>query len=82
MQKFGEAFYGRAAAYDAALQAGAEPLAQALCKNLLDGRDIAQARQLAAYADAAIAASAGLDDAAITGGMWKFPSPAPFAARV
>ena len=82
MQKFGEAFYGRAAAYDAALQAGAEPLAQALCKNLLDGRDIARARQLAAYADAAIAASAELDDGAITGGMWKFPSPSPFAARV
>jgi len=82
MQKFGEAFYGRAAAYDAALAAGAEPLAHALCKNVLDGRDIAQARQLAAYADAVIAASAELDDRAIAGGMWKFPSPSLFAARV
>ena len=82
MQKFGEAFYGRAAAYDAALEAGAEPLAQALCKNVLDGRDIAQARQLAAYADAVIATSAELDDGAIAAGMWKFPSPSPFAARV
>src|SRR5277367_6470538 len=32
MQAFGEAFYGRAAAYDIALAAGEEPLAQAVCK--------------------------------------------------
>ena len=37
MQAFGEAFYGRAAAYDLALAAGEEPLAQALCKNILNG---------------------------------------------
>jgi cytochrome b pre-mRNA-processing protein 3 len=80
MQKFGEAFYGRAAAYDRAWAAGAEPLAQALCKNILDGRDIGHARQLAAYADAAIAALAELDDTAVSGGSWRFPSPAPFAA--
>jgi cytochrome b pre-mRNA-processing protein 3 len=80
MQKFGEAFYGRAAAYDLALEAGAEPLAQALCKNILDGRGIEHARQLAAYANAAIAALAGLDDAAVSNESWRFPSPAPFAA--
>jgi cytochrome b pre-mRNA-processing protein 3 len=80
MQKFGEAFYGRAAAYDAALEAGTEPLAQALCRNILDGRDIGHARQLAAYADAVIAALAGLDDAAVGTGSWQFPSPARFAA--
>src|SRR5436305_7593574 len=56
MQKFGEAFYGRSAAYHAARQAGAEPLAQALCKNILEGRDIARARRLAAYADAVVVA--------------------------
>ena len=38
MKAFGEAFYGRAAAYDLALDAGEEPLAQALCKNILNGR--------------------------------------------
>jgi cytochrome b pre-mRNA-processing protein 3 len=80
MQKFGEAFYGRSAAYDAALAAGGEPLAQALCRNVLDGRDLAQARQLAAYVDAAVAALAGLDDTAVRDGSWQFPSPAPFAA--
>jgi cytochrome b pre-mRNA-processing protein 3 len=80
MQKFGEAFYGRSAAYDAALDAGGEPLAQALCKNVLDGREIGQARQLAAYVNAAIAALAGLDDTAVRNGSWQFPSPLLFAA--
>src|ERR1700710_1561753 len=79
MQKFGEAFYGRSAAYDLALDAGAEPLAQALCKNILDGGDIGQARQLAAYADAVIAALAGLDDTSVGNGSWQFPSPATLA---
>jgi cytochrome b pre-mRNA-processing protein 3 len=40
MQAFGEAFYGRAAAYDQALAAGAGSLAQALCKNILNGKEI------------------------------------------
>jgi cytochrome b pre-mRNA-processing protein 3 len=80
MQKFGEAFYGRAAAYDLALDAGAEPLAQALCRNILDGRDIGHGRQLAAYANAVIAALAGLDDMAVGNGSWRFPSPGLFAA--
>jgi len=80
MHKFGEAFYGRSAAYEAALAAGGEPLAQALCKNILNGSEIDKARQLAAYADAAIVALAGLDDAAFSEGAWRFPSPAPFAA--
>src|SRR4030081_1787531 len=76
MQAFGEAFYGRTAAYDLALSAGSEPLAQALCKNILNGKEIEKARQLAFYAEAAIAALAGLDDAAMQSGSWRFPSPA------
>jgi cytochrome b pre-mRNA-processing protein 3 len=80
MQKFGEAFYGRSAAYDAALDAGAEPLAQALCKNILDGRGIAHAPALAAYVTRAAAALAGLDDKTVVDAAWQFPSPAPFAA--
>jgi cytochrome b pre-mRNA-processing protein 3 len=78
MQKFGEAFYGRSAAYDAALDAGSAALAQALCKNILDGRDIEKARQLAAYATAVIAALAGCDDTAVGNASWQFPP--PFAA--
>src|SRR4051794_39645794 len=40
MQAFGEAFYGRVAAYDFAVSAGQEPLARALCKNILNGQHI------------------------------------------
>jgi cytochrome b pre-mRNA-processing protein 3 len=76
MQAFGEAFYGRIAAYDLALEAGQEPLAQALCKNILNGEAIEQARRLARYAEAAIAALAGLDEATLRSGSWKFPLPA------
>jgi cytochrome b pre-mRNA-processing protein 3 len=76
MQAFGEAFYGRTAAYDLALAAGLEPLAQALCKNILNGEAIEKARILASYAEAAIAALAGFDEAALRGGLWKFPAPA------
>jgi cytochrome b pre-mRNA-processing protein 3 len=75
MQAFGEAFYGRVAAYDLALTAGEEPLAQALCKNILNGNDVEKARQLAIYAEAAIAVLTGLDEAALLSGSWTFPSP-------
>jgi cytochrome b pre-mRNA-processing protein 3 len=79
MQAFGEAFYGRAAAYDLALTAGQEPLAQALCKNILNGQGIENARRLALYAKAVVAALAGLDEATLQNASsiqsWKFPSP-------
>jgi cytochrome b pre-mRNA-processing protein 3 len=81
MQAFGEAFYGRAAAYDLALAAGEEPLAQALCKNILNGAEIEKARSLARYANAAIAALADLDEATLRGGSWQFPSPAGSSAQ-
>jgi cytochrome b pre-mRNA-processing protein 3 len=81
MQAFGEAFYGRAAAYDLALAAGEEPLAQALCKNILNGAEIEKARALACYAEAAIATLAGLDEAALRGGSWRFPLPALSGAQ-
>jgi cytochrome b pre-mRNA-processing protein 3 len=86
MQAFGEAFYGRAAAYDLALTAGEEPLAQALCKNILNGEGIENARQLALYAKSAIAALAGLNEATLQSvsaiESWKFPSPTRLAAGV
>jgi cytochrome b pre-mRNA-processing protein 3 len=76
MQAFGEAFYGRAAAYDQALTAGREALAQSLCKNILNGRDIENARRLALCAEAAIAVLAGTDEAALRSASWSFPAPA------
>jgi len=76
MQEFGEAFYGRSAAYDQALAAGDEPLAQALCKNIFNGQQIEQARRLAAYVGQAVAALAAMDQAKLSGATWRFPSPA------
>src|SRR6266849_414476 len=76
MRAFGEAFYGRAAAYDLALTAGGGPLAQALCKNILNGEEIEKARQLAFYTEAAIAVLSGWEDATLQKGSWRFPSPA------
>jgi cytochrome b pre-mRNA-processing protein 3 len=76
MQAFGEAFYGRAAAYDRALASGREPLAQAFCKNILNGEGIEKARRLAIYAETATAGLTGLDEATLRSAVWKFPLPA------
>ncbi len=81
MRAFGEAFYGRAAAYDLALASGTEPFAQALCKNVLSGEDIETARRLATYAETAIAGLTGLDEAMLRSAAWKFPLPAEAGAR-
>lgn len=76
MQAFGEAFYGRAKAYDAAIAEGAEALAQAICRNILNGAQIDNARRLAAYAAAAVTSLGALDDAAVVRGTWTFPQAA------
>jgi cytochrome b pre-mRNA-processing protein 3 len=81
MQAFGEAFYGRTAAYDLALTAGREPLAQALCKNILNGEGIENARRLAFYADAAIAALSAVDGPTMQSASWRFPSPARMSTQ-
>ena len=75
MQAFGEAFYGRIAAYDMALTDSPEALAQAICRNVLDGGGIENARRLAAYARAVIAVLEKLDAAALIDASWAFPSP-------
>ena len=81
MQAFGEAFYGRVAAYDLALAAGEEPLALALSKNILNGEQLENAHRLASYAQAATAALAQCDDAALRGGSWRFPAPEAWSAQ-
>jgi cytochrome b pre-mRNA-processing protein 3 len=81
MQAFGEAFYGRVAAYDLALAAGEEPLAQALCKNILNGEQIEKARRLASYTEMVIAALGEVDEAALQNAFWKFPSAAEAGAQ-
>jgi cytochrome b pre-mRNA-processing protein 3 len=75
MQAFGEAFYGRAAAYDLALTEGEEALAQALRKNVLDGARPDEARRLAAYVEIVIKDLAARDDAALLSAQWAFPLP-------
>jgi cytochrome b pre-mRNA-processing protein 3 len=76
MQAMGEAFYGRAAAYDFALGQGAEPLAQALRRNVLNGEGMENARRLATYVEAAVISLAGLEAADLLAAEWTFPSPA------
>jgi cytochrome b pre-mRNA-processing protein 3 len=75
MQAVGEAFYGRSAAYDTALSAGSEALAEAIGRNVLDGKDIQNARRLAAYAQGAIASLDRESDPGLLGVTWKFPMP-------
>jgi cytochrome b pre-mRNA-processing protein 3 len=77
MQAFGEAFYGRTASYDMALTESREALAQAMCKNILNGENIEKARLLAAYAEAAMAALDSLDEAALVSGSARFPAKFP-----
>jgi cytochrome b pre-mRNA-processing protein 3 len=80
MQAFGEAFYGRIAAYDMALTDSPEALAQAIGRNILDGGGIENSRRLAAYAISVIAILEKLDVAALTSASWSFPLPQMEAA--
>ena len=73
MQALGEAFYGRAAAYDMALTDNAEALAQAICRNVLDGQHIGNARRLAAYARAAMISLEKETNVTRLGASWTFP---------
>jgi cytochrome b pre-mRNA-processing protein 3 len=75
MRAFGEAFYGRTRAYDQAMEQGDEALAQAICKNILEGGALAQARRLAAYAQAAEAELTRTDEAKVLAASFTFPSP-------
>jgi cytochrome b pre-mRNA-processing protein 3 len=79
MRQFGEAFYGRSAAYDLALTAGEGPLAQALCRNIFNGQHSDKARWLAIYVEQTLAALAAMDEIALSGARWEFPSPARVA---
>jgi cytochrome b pre-mRNA-processing protein 3 len=80
MRAFAEAFYGRQAAYLAALDA-ADPRAfeTALARNIFPAGDDAGAAQLARYARAAVARLAAQDDGALLRGEVVFPSPEAFA---
>ena len=82
MQAFGEAFYGRTAAYDLAFEEGEGELAQALARNILDGGFPESATVLAAYAQAVATDLSKLDDAAFLAGAWAFPGPIAAPGRL
>jgi len=77
MQKVGEAFYGRAQAYDAALAESGEALAQTLARNVYaeaTGSRIAAAR-LAAYVRQAVERLGAQPLEELARGMVRFPKP-------
>jgi len=81
MQRIGEAFYGRAAAYDAALAARDDAaLAQALIRNVFGGepQQGERAQRLAGYVKAAAAQLARAEDADLAQGRIGFPDPETF----
>lgn len=82
MRRVGEAYYGRAAAYDRALAAEEASLVEALARNVFAGAGNADTVRLAAYVRAAADALARQDSAAIMDGAVAFPDPAaiPVAA--
>ncbi len=76
MKKFGEAFYGRSGAYDAAITAGEGELHAALARNVLGSENPAAAVPLAGYVSRAIAALSTINRTALLSGEWRFPNPA------
>ena len=82
MRRVGEAFYGRARAYEAALVAeGDDALVAALRRNVYPNAAApVAAAALTAYVRAAARMLAGADDAALARGEARFPGPEGFAA--
>ncbi len=81
MRRIGEAFYGRATAYEAALSASDErALTEALLRNVFSGvpRHLDSARRLGAYIIKADAELACQEDAALADGQIRFPNPEAF----
>jgi cytochrome b pre-mRNA-processing protein 3 len=81
MRRFGEAFYGRQAAYVAALAAdNPQVFENALARNILQVEGVDdRAVSLARYARAAAGELDAHDDAGLFGGVIDFPDPEAFA---
>jgi len=79
MQAFAEAFYGRQAAYLAALEAADHRVFEkALARNIFPAGNDAGAAQLARYARAAVTSLDAQDDGALIRGEVVFPGPEAF----
>jgi cytochrome b pre-mRNA-processing protein 3 len=76
MRSFGEAFYGRAAAYDRALDGeGAAELTDTLARNVFAGGAAVGAARLGVYVRAAVKGLADQCSQALTQGKLSFPDP-------
>lgn len=73
MQAFGEAFYGRTAAYDTALVGGGDDLAIAIDRNILNGTDIESARAMASYVHQALGCLDETKSGEVSGTKWPLP---------
>jgi cytochrome b pre-mRNA-processing protein 3 len=82
MRQIGEAFYGRAKAYDGALAVPGDVLAEALLRNVYSGTSghAAEARRLATYTAEAVRHLAHQEVAGLAEGRVSFPDPAPLLA--
>lgn len=77
----GEAYYGRAAAYDRAIAAVDEPaLAGALARNVFAGAAAGEAARLAAYVRAAVEALAHQTPESLANGQMLLPDPVSIPA--
>jgi cytochrome b pre-mRNA-processing protein 3 len=79
MSKIGEAFYGRAQAYQAALDTpGDQALADTIARNIFGGvlAEPAAARRLAAYVRQAVGDLRAQSAASLAAGELRFPDPA------
>ena len=82
MQAFAEAFYGRQAAYLAALDAADQRVFEkALARNIFPAGNDAGATQLARYGRAAVTGLDAQDDGALISGEVVFPRPEAFAQK-
>jgi cytochrome b pre-mRNA-processing protein 3 len=80
MRRFGEAFYGRQAAYLAALDApDAGDFENALARNMLQDGGVERAADLARYARAVVRELDAQEEGALMRGELAFPSPEAFA---
>ena len=83
MRKMAEAFYGRSAAYDAALDRdGGVALEEALGRNVFGDEASAAGRALAGYVLASAEGLANADVEVVLAGRPPFPDPASFAEYV
>ncbi len=85
MRRMGEAYYGRARAYDAALAAsdGGQGLVEALSRNIYSGAppDTAVVRRLAAYMQEAVVGLRTQPSADLAAGTIGFPDPGAIPPR-